>query len=143
MFNELSQSLQLKCNNKDVDFIIENPNKNLILDMDFPKISQIITNFATNAIKHTYKGSIRVGYTYDTKYEELEVYVKDTGIGIPEDKKHLVFERFKKLDNSSQGTGLGLAIVKELTTKYGISCGVESKEGEGSYFWAKGKFKKL
>ena len=129
----------LKSVNPDVEFIIENPYPSIMGEIDFPRIAQVITNFTTNAIKNTQKGEIRVGYTYDFDKEIFEVYVKDTGCGIPDDKKHFVFDRFQKLDQFAQGTGLGFAIVKSLISQFeGVTCGFESTEGVGSYFWARG-----
>ena len=137
-FNQLAKSLQNMSSNSDVEFIIENPFAEAIATIDFSYIAQIINNFATNAIKNTTRGSITVGYSYQEDCEMLEVYVKDTGIGIPADKHNCIFERFNKLDQHKQGAGLGLNIVQAIVKQIGFECGFESSEQNGSYFWARG-----
>ena len=74
---------------------------------------------------------------YEKIDENIRLYVRDTGIGIPEDKKDKVFHRFEKLDEFAQGTGLGLPICKSLIEQLGGRIGAESKTGKGSYFWFK------
>lgn len=135
-FEQLALSLKERNTNSEVEIEIINPFKKIIAEVDFPRIAQVITNFATNAMKFTPKGKITIGYSYDDGI--MEVYVKDTGIGIPADKQHLVFERFQKVDPFSKGSGLGLSIVKALMSPFGVECGFESTYGEGSYFWARG-----
>ena len=73
----------------------------------------------------------------DESAAEIRFYVKDTGIGIPEDKKDQIFDRFVKLNTFAQGTGLGLPICAMIAEKFGGSIGVESCVGEGSLFWLK------
>lgn len=73
---------------------------------------------------------------YEVMDTGIRLYVKDTGIGIPEEKKNKVFHRFEKLDEFAQGTGLGLSICKAITESMGGSVGFESKYHEGSLFWA-------
>ena len=137
-FNDLAASLRSRLDNPAVEYIVENPYQHVMAEVDFPRIAQVVTNFTTNAIKHTRQGSIRVGYTYDEATQEIELYVRDTGAGIEDKQKHLVFQRFQKLDRFTQGTGLGLAIVKTLTEQMGMECGFDSTRGKGSYFWVRG-----
>lgn len=73
---------------------------------------------------------------YEIVDSGLRLYVEDTGIGIAAEKQTKVFDRFEKLDSFVQGTGLGLAICKAIVEIQGGRIGVESKEGEGSTFWA-------
>lgn len=115
--------VKLECQ-KDSCHIVSAPNR----------IKQVLINFATNAAKFTDKGSITIGYHY-TRKGRIRFYVEDTGIGIPEEKKSKIFERFVKLNSFAQGTGLGLQISKEIVSKLGGVIGVESKYGEGSTFW--------
>lgn len=117
-----------------VEFIRENPYPHCMVYMDKNRFAQVIMNYATNAIKYTSKGFIRMGYVY--KDGGIKLYVSDSGIGIAEEKKERVYQRFEKLDEFAQGTGLGLSICKVLTESSGGEVGFESKEGAGSTFWS-------
>ena len=97
------------------------------------RLQQLVLNFLTNACKFTSTGSIRYGY--EVRDKDIYYYVTDTGTGIPEDKLHLIFERFIKLDSFKQGTGLGLPICQLIIQNMGGEIGVNSKLGEGSIFW--------
>lgn len=125
-----------KQHNINDNIIIEliNPYKKCIVYLDKNRITQILNNFISNAIKYTKKGCITISYQYIN--EGIEIKVQDTGIGISENKLQRVFGRFEKLDDFAQGTGLGLAICKAIVDRKGGKIGVESKEGEGSIFWA-------
>ena len=133
-FEKLSASLQQRCVNPDVEFIVDKPYAECNVYLDRSRLAQICTNFTTNSIKHTQKGSIRIGYLY--KDGGIWIYTQDTGNGIPADKQHLVFQRFEKLNPFVQGTGLGLSICKAIVDAYGGKIGFTSKEGKGSRFWA-------
>jgi PAS domain S-box-containing protein len=134
LFNDLYYSFLKNGKKKDVEIVTENKISSLLITSDRNRISQILTNFLTNAIKYTPKGKIIMGM--DLENEGLKLYVKDTGIGIPDNKKPMIFQRFMKLDNFAQGSGLGLSICKALTERLGGKIGFESTEGEGSLFWA-------
>ncbi len=101
--------------------------------LDKNRISQIHSNFMSNAMKYTPKGTVTMGLDYIDG--GIKFFVQDTGIGIPENKKHLVFQRFEKLDDFAQGTGLGLAICKVIAETLDGRIGFESTEGQGSRFW--------
>jgi|GEM_PF-2474117 len=109
----------------------------LEIDSDKTKIIQILTNLIANAQKFTHEGSIEFGYR--KKKEELEFFVRDTGIGIREEMKELIFDRFRQADITiSQGyggTGLGLAISKGFVELLGGRIWVESELGKGSAFY--------
>ena len=109
---------------------------------DRQRLVQMLSNLVGNALKFTDTGSIRVegrqvgvadGLT------ELEFSVTDTGVGVPADKQHLLFQQFSQADNSSTrqygGTGLGLSIVASLAGLMGGNVGLKSAEGEGARFW--------
>jgi len=134
LFNKIAQSMQQNKKRKTVKLIVENPYKQFLITIDKDKITQIIINYVSNAIKYTPKGSILMGYTQ--KENGLYIYVKDTGIGIPQEKQQRVFERFEKLDCYAQGTGLGLSICKAIAQAYKGKVGFTSEEGVGSTFWA-------
>ncbi|WP_455674054.1 ATP-binding response regulator [Phocaeicola sp.] len=97
------------------------------------RVSQVLSNFLSNAFKYTTEGSITLGY--EVRKEEIYFFVQDTGAGIPEEKVGKVFERFMKLDAKKQGTGLGLSISQTIIKKLGGQIGVNSEVGKGSTFW--------
>ncbi len=109
------------------------------IESDFQRLRQIMDNLLSNAIKYTHKGTIQFGYQLMAGKDTLRFYVKDTGIGIPRDKRDFVFERFQQIDDSStrahQGTGLGLTISKNLAELLGGRMWFESQENEGSVFY--------
>lgn len=133
-FDELATSMQWRIKNPQVRLISVNPYTVCMVKLDKKRFAQILTNYVTNAIKYTPEGTIEMGYE---KVEEgIRIYVRDTGIGIPEDKKDKVFYRFEKLDEFAQGTGLGLSICKAIVEACEGSIGFESEYRKGSFFWA-------
>ena len=97
------------------------------------RVSQVLSNFLSNAFKYTKEGSITLGYK--VREDDSYFYVQDTGAGIPAGKVDKVFERFMKLDAKKQGTGLGLSISRTIIKKLGGEIGVFSEYGKGSTFW--------
>ena len=97
------------------------------------RVSQVLSNFLSNAFKYTKEGSITLGYK--AREDDIYFYVQDTGAGIPAGKVDKVFERFMKLDAKKQGTGLGLSISRTIIKKLGGEIGVFSEYGKGSTFW--------
>ena len=97
-------------------------------------LNQVITNFVSNAIKFTHRGTITIGYQIDAA-RQLEMFVEDTGIGISAENQTAVFDRFMKVDSFVQGTGLGLPLCKSIIEKMGGRIGVTSELGKGSRFW--------
>lgn len=116
-----------------VTLILDNREGDLIIDEDCNRIMQIVTNLITNAIKFTNQGEIRFGF--EVREALIYFYVKDTGIGIDENKVTHVFERFVKLNSFVQGTGLGLAICRVIIEKIGGEIGATSQKGKGSVFY--------
>ncbi len=104
---------------------------------DRAKLNKILGNLLENALKYTNEGYIEIGYQY--KNNELEIYVKDTGIGIHKDKQEMIFGRFaqeeKELTENRGGLGLGLAIAKENTELLGGKIALDSEKGRGSTFY--------
>jgi two-component system, sensor histidine kinase len=105
-------------------------------------LRQVLINLVQNAIKFTYKGKISINVSVESETDDeviLHFSVRDTGIGIPEEKKELISQRFTQLDASSTrkegGAGLGLAISKQLIEFMGGKLNLESRENEGSDFW--------
>ncbi len=105
---------------------------------DEPKLSQILRNFISNAIKFTERGEIRIWAAYDPATETVTFSVKDTGIGIAEADHEVIFQEFGQVANPIQrrvkGTGLGLPLSKQLAELLGGGVGVESAPGQGSVF---------
>jgi signal transduction histidine kinase len=132
-FEEICQSLAQRVENPNVQFIKENPYETLLTHLDTGRITQVITNFVTNAVKYTQEGHIQVGYRIQDN--GLYLYCEDTGTGIPKDKCEKVFDRFVKLNDYVQGTGLGLSICKAIAERCNGKIGVDSEVGQGSTFW--------
>jgi signal transduction histidine kinase len=111
--------------------------KDVIINTDKEKLYAILTNLVKNAIKFTHEGSIEFGCSKKGKF--LEFYVKDTGVGIPQEQKSLIFERFRQgsesLSRNYEGAGLGLSISKAYVELLGGKIWVESEVGKGSTFY--------
>jgi len=111
------------------------------LMIDGPKLKQVLLNLLGNALKFTEKGSVTIRCEKIGMIQEKEIIryvVSDTGIGIPEDKMHLLFRSFSQVDSSTSrkygGTGLGLAISQQIVELMGGAISVESMVGEGTTF---------
>jgi CheY-like chemotaxis protein len=133
-FDELYGSVRQAMANPSVKLVCDNPYESCLVRMDANRLAQVVLNYATNAIKCTYRGEIRMGYR--RQGEGIYFYVSDTGIGIPDKDKPRLYRRFEKLNEFAQGTGLGLAICKVVTESAGGQVGFESEEGVGSTFWS-------
>jgi signal transduction histidine kinase len=105
---------------------------------DRAKVKQIVLNLVTNAIKFTPSGSVTVSARHDPSAKEVEVAVKDTGIGIKNEDHERVFEDFRQADNSPAreygGAGLGLAICRRLAHMMEGRVDLQSAVGQGSTF---------
>ncbi len=117
-----------------VELQVCTPEKSIVLQTDRHRLTQVITNFINNAAKFTHEGYIRIGYEATGAEGEANLYVEDTGRGIPADKQNAIFERFNKLDEFAQGTGLGLAICSVIVQRFRGTIKVQSEEGKGSRF---------
>ena len=130
---EIIKSMSMKVS-KGVELIFEEPFPECYIYTDKNRFTQVISNFINNALKFTQQGSITLGYE-QVSHQKIKFYVRDTGMGIPEEKQKSVFERFVKLNTFVQGTGLGLSICKSIVSQMGGEIGVDSTEGVGSCFW--------
>ncbi len=124
---------------KSIDFSISIDSDVPLIRGDWEKTRRILVNLVSNAIKFTDRGgSVHVGVSYDADAETVFLEVVDSGIGIPEDKQNLVFERFSQENMSTVrrygGSGLGLSLVKELSQMLGGSVSLKSARGSGSTF---------
>lgn len=119
-----------------IDFLVDLPSEQIVVDSDASRITQIVSNLIKNAIKFTPIGYVKLG-VYE-QGENIVVYVKDTGIGISKEKQDLIFEIFRQgeetLTRKFGGAGLGLSLSRKLVNLLGGKMWVESKVGEGSTF---------
>ncbi|WP_286137408.1 response regulator [Gabonibacter massiliensis] len=132
LFRDLEQ-IYLYRIKPDVRLICELPEETCIIHSEKNRLTQVISNFLSNASKFTSSGSIRMGYERVAK--GLRFYVTDTGKGIAPENLKNVFERFTKFDSFVQGTGLGLSICEMIVKRLGGEIGVDSEWGRGSTFW--------
>ncbi len=134
MFNEVYDSYLTKAKVKDIEL-------NLLIDDNYTdkiitdpyRCKHILENLLGNAIKFTEVGKIDFGYIF--KNNSIEIFVNDTGIGIPEDKMEYIFDPFYQIqyeNNLNYGTGLGLPIIKGITELMGGRIIIDSKIGEGT-----------
>jgi len=130
---EIIKSMSMKVG-KGIELIFEEPFPECYLYTDKNRFTQVISNFINNALKFTQQGSITLGYE-QVSHQKIKFYVRDTGMGIPEEKQKSIFERFVKLNTFVQGTGLGLSICKSIVSQMEGEIGVDSTEGVGSCFW--------
>jgi len=125
--------------NKGIQFIVKNSltNEDATVETDREKLYAVLTNLIKNAIKYTDEGIIEFGC--NKKGNQLNFYVKDTGIGIPTKRKGAIFQRFIQADiydkKALEGAGLGLAISKAYVEMLGGKIWVETEENKGSTFY--------
>ena len=119
---------------KHLKFNFVQPDEDAMIEVDESRLRQVIGNFLTNAGKFTPQGSVTLGWEKDTQTGKVELYVEDTGIGLSEEDRKMVFSRFYKKDEFKQGTGLGLSICKAIIIRLGGSIKVKSELGKGSRF---------
>ncbi|WP_276365898.1 ATP-binding protein [Chryseolinea sp. H1M3-3] len=134
---EVFEQFEDKADKKDVSLRIERSSQNVSAWADWQRISQVMTNLISNAIKHSEDGS-EVIVSFDISKKYVTTSVKDFGEGIPYDQQSRIFERFYRVDKSRSrekgGTGLGLAIVKHILEGHNTKADVESLPGKGSTF---------
>lgn len=134
IFSETYSDFSRQLTNSNVKLYYDSDNVSCIIDTDRTRFTQVLINFMTNAVKYTHMGFIRMGYSCE-ETGGIRIFVQDSGAGIPNDKKDLIFERFEKLNSFIQGTGLGLSICKDIAEMFNGKIGVESEIGKGSTFW--------
>lgn len=124
---------------KNIEVIFDTDVEEILLACDLDAIERIVLNLLSNAIKFTpEEGKIFVNIC--TLENSIQIKVKDSGIGISEDKQKMIFERFKQVDNlltrSSEGSGIGLSLVQALVEMHGGNIQVKSQYQKGSEFIA-------
>jgi PAS domain S-box-containing protein len=138
IFREFKEDTQVQTrSNLQFRLKIHEPEIPLIVNTDPARLKQVLVNLIQNALKFTPDGFVELGFKLK-KDNDIHFYIKDSGVGIPEDKVKIIFERFRQLDESHTreygGTGLGLAICKNLLDLMGTELSVKTTEGRGSEF---------
>jgi two-component system sensor histidine kinase/response regulator len=142
LLDRISDIMSIKAQEKNIEFICTiAPDVPTLLIGDPDRLQQILLNLVTNGLKFTSEGEVVVRVTKgaeDAKQITLHFLIQDTGIGIPEDKKTMLFRSFEQLDSSTTrkfgGTGLGLAISKQLCELMGGHINVRTGEHKGTEF---------
>lgn len=116
---------------QNINFIQEESGEDIIVHLDKDRLIQVITNLLNNAVKFTQEGYIKLGWKYLSQNEEVEIYVEDSGIGIPQSEQKMIFNRFYKQNEFAQGTGLGLSICKVIVEKLQGRLSLQSIAGVG------------
>ena len=117
-----------------LEFLMEMDSVPLQLYIDKSRLTQVLTNFISNACKFTKDGYIKLGYHYLKDKKQVEIFVEDSGIGIPKIEQKMIFSRFYKQNEFAQGTGLGLSICRVIIEKLHGEIGLWSEAGKGSRF---------
>jgi signal transduction histidine kinase/CheY-like chemotaxis protein len=140
LFGALRGMLRPLLVNESVSLVFEEPSSVPALYTDEAKVSQILRNFISNALKFTERGEVRVSATLSANGQAVVFSVADTGIGIAPEDQERIFEDFTQLDHPVQrkmrGTGLGLPLTRKLTSLLGGTIALQSQPGLGSTFSA-------
>jgi signal transduction histidine kinase/CheY-like chemotaxis protein len=141
LFSALRGMLRPLLVSENVELVFEEPQGLPTMYTDETKVSQILRNFISNALKFTERGSVTVEARASEDGEHVTFAVRDTGIGIALEDREMIFEEFTQVPNALQrrvkGTGLGLPLCRKLATLLGGEVFVESEPGQGSAFFAR------
>lgn len=134
---EVFDQLEEKAIKRNIKLKMEKPQHKVLVFADWQRISQVMINLVSNALKHSFEGD-EVVVSFDVSKKNVNVHVRDFGEGIAPEHQARIFERFYRVDKSRSrekgGTGLGLAIVKHILENHGTKAEVESSPGKGSVF---------
>lgn len=139
IFEDLESEFKIRAEANQIEFVVRLPVESnpIVIECDIYRLKQIINNLIGNALKFTSNGFIEIGYSL--KDNNIEFYVKDTGIGIAQSLHSTIFEHFRQAELTNirkyGGNGLGLAISKNLVKIMGGEIWVESEENVGSTFY--------
>ena len=138
LFSTLRGMMRPLCTRDTVQLVLEEEGCDLTLYADEGKVSQILRNLISNALKFTEEGEVRVFARVDTTAQRVTITVSDTGIGICQDDIDRIFEEFSQVENALQhrtkGTGLGLPLCRQLAALLGGELDLVSEPGQGSRF---------
>jgi len=141
LLKNVHSSLSYNAKGSSVDFSIESPKESdVMFSSDVVLVYQVISNLVFNALKFTHSGYVHMGF--EAKNEHITFWVKDTGIGISQEKQSSIFNQFEQVYDHSQtlnlsGTGLGLTICKSLSKILHGQLTLESEIAKGSTFYFK------
>lgn len=137
IIEEITLSVAEYIENKDIALLFDTDVEEKIMACDPDQLERIILNLLSNAVKFTEPGG-RIIVTVQDKGEHILISVKDTGIGIPEDKLDIIFHRFRQIDKSftraHEGSGIGLSLIKSIIEMIGGEINAKSQQGRGSEF---------
>jgi signal transduction histidine kinase/ligand-binding sensor domain-containing protein/CheY-like chemotaxis protein len=120
---------------KGIHYLFTATDDRLLMYIDSKKMDKILFNLLSNAFKFTPKnGTIELILTYDETIQKCLISVRDSGVGIPKEKQHLLFSRFTQINVSVSGTGIGLSLVKEFVDVHKGKISYEDNPGGGSIF---------
>ncbi|TSA30262.1 MAG: response regulator [Ignavibacteriales bacterium] len=139
ILEEIYPNIQQITSEKNIEFNFDvERNSNVLLNTDKSKLEQILINLLVNAVKFTDKGSVRLSIKL-INGTDIEFSVTDTGIGISDENKKIIFSEFRQVDSSTSrkygGAGLGLAICKKYVELLGGTLSLQSESGNGSRFY--------
>ena len=134
---DITLSVASYIENNGISLVFDTDIEEKVMAVDADKIERVILNLLSNAVKFT-KENGTISVNIRDKEDSVEICVRDTGIGIPEEKLGIVFERFRQVNSSlsreSEGSGIGLSLIKNLVELHGGTIRADSKENKGSEF---------
>ena len=135
LFDRMENDYRPEAEQKGLSFAVDNCS-DLVVRSDTILLERILRNFVSNAIRYTNAGSVHL--TTRQEGDRIAIAMKDTGLGIPQEKQGVIFDEYVQLDNPERdrdkGLGLGLAIVSRISQLLGHELQLNSLEGEGSEF---------
>jgi PAS domain S-box-containing protein len=132
-FEMKCESIWGKIKKPGVNYIVKNPFRKLVVDIDEPNATIILEKALTNAVEHTTSGSVMVRYDYIG--DQIIAAIDDTGSGIPKNALAHIFERFVTGDGNNSKAGLGLSICHDLIEHMGGTINIKSTVGKGTSVW--------
>lgn len=138
IIEEITSSVAEYMNNNNISLIFDTDSEEIITSCDPSAIERVMLNLLSNAIKYTSSKEGKIEVTIKNKEDKIVVSVKDNGVGIPEDKLDIIFDRFgqanTELTRANEGSGIGLSLVQSIIELHGGNISVESQLHKGSNF---------
>lgn len=133
LLSEIGSIQQPEAERKQINLVLKQPDEPILISVDPPRFTQVMTNLVTNAINYTPNGG-RIDLEAESEAEQVIIHVCDTGIGIAADTLEQIFKPFYRGTETSTGAGLGLSISKEIIELHGGQIAVSSEVGVGTRF---------